>query len=287
MAWETLNLGTSANSGDGNDLRTAFTIVNNNLNYLKTSSITTLNVAGDGIDILEYTPNSNILNARKLKNGMDIAIGLDSDGSVVISSTARVSSDTAPTLSGNLNTGTFEIHHYADGKYQNLKLNDIIIKRNVANTEAIISSDIPLRIIANDSIISIDSNVFAKTISATNITGPTNGLHTGNVSGNVTGNLTGSSTGLHTGNVIGNVTGTVSDISNHSLKALIDVSDDNPTTNDILRWDGTQYKPASLSAPLYTTVEIQALSAHTGMIVFNTDTNKFQGYNNTTWVDIA
>ena len=64
------------------------------------------------------------------------------------------------------------------------------------------------------SIVSRDAsgNFSAGTITATftgNVTGNTNGVHTGAVTGNVTGNTNGVHTGAVTGNVTGNVTGDV------------------------------------------------------------------------------
>lgn len=49
------------------------------------------------------------------------------------------------------------------------------------------------------------------------------------------------------GNVTGNVTGQVSDISNHNLEDLANVSSETPDTNASLIWDGTFWKPKYLS----------------------------------------
>lgn len=288
MIWETLNLGTSANSGDGDDLHTAFTTVKNNLDYLKSYSINTINNSGNGTPLLRYVQGSNTLSALSVTAGNNINIGLDSTGnSLIISSIANLVSDNAPQLSNTLNTNGYEIHNYSDGIYKNLKLNDVIINRTVSNTEAVISSAIPLRFSVGTGIISFDNNINAKGIVATSIAGPTNGLHTGNVVGDVSGNLTGVTTGLHNGNVIGNVSGTVSDITNHSISQLNDVAETVPTIGHTLVWDGTQYVPSTITALNVTDIQRDAIIPMGGMLIFNTDTNKFQGYNNTSWVDIA
>ena len=64
---------------------------------------------------------------------------------------------------------------------------------------------------------------------------------TGNVTGNLTGNVTGNVVGNVTGNLTGNVTGTVSDISNHSINALSDVTITSTANGDFLRWSGSQW----------------------------------------------
>ena len=64
---------------------------------------------------------------------------------------------------------------------------------------------------------------------------------TGNVTGDVTGNVTGNVVGNVTGNLTGNVTGTVSDISNHSINALSDVTITSTANGDFLRWSGSQW----------------------------------------------
>ena len=68
---------------------------------------------------------------------------------------------------------------------------------------------------------------------------------TGNVTGNVTGNLTGAVlgnvTGNVTGNLTGNVTGTVSNISNHGINDLSDVTITSSADGDFLRWTGSAW----------------------------------------------
>ena len=44
---------------------------------------------------------------------------------------------------------------------------------------------------------------------------------------------------------IGDVTGTVSDISNHSLSGLSDVTSDTPSTGQVLKWNGSAWAPGS------------------------------------------
>ena len=73
------------------------------------------------------------------------------------------------------------------------------------------------------------------------VVAPLTGNVTGNVTGNLTGNVNGNITGNLTGNVTGNVTGTVSDISNHGINALSDVTITSSADGDFLRWTGSAW----------------------------------------------
>jgi hypothetical protein len=83
-------------------------------------------------------------------------------------------------------------------------------------------------------------------ITATQISGVINGPFIGNLTGNVTGNLTGNVTGDILGDLTGNVFGQVSDISNHRLLDLSDVSDSTPNLGQALIWNGTEWSPESV-----------------------------------------
>ena len=47
---------------------------------------------------------------------------------------------------------------------------------------------------------------------------------------------------IATGGITGNVTGQVSDLSNHSLSALSNVSDTVPNTGQVLKWNGSEWE---------------------------------------------
>lgn len=76
-----------------------------------------------------------------------------------------------------------------------------------------------------------------------NLTGNVLGNLTGDVTGNVLGNVIGNLTGNVLGDLIGNVTGQVSDISNHTIGELSNVSSsaDSATIGDVLYWDGSAW----------------------------------------------
>ena len=81
----------------------------------------------------------------------------------------------------------------------------------------------------------------SSTVTFAGVTAPLTGNVTGNVTGNLTGNVNGNITGNLTGNVTGNVTGTVSDISNHGINALSDVTITSSADGDFLRWTGSAW----------------------------------------------
>ena len=70
---------------------------------------------------------------------------------------------------------------------------------------------------------------------------PLTGNVTGNVTGNLTGTVLGNVTGNVTGNLTGNVTGTVSNISNHGINDLSDVTITSSADGDFLRWTGSAW----------------------------------------------
>jgi hypothetical protein len=286
MTWETINLGTNANVGDGDTLLAAFSKVSNNLEYLKTSTISSFLTIGTGVSILDSTADST-LSLRSLSPGNNMSI-VNNNGTIVISADTSLQLDSSPILGGNLNTNGHEINHSINGIYSDVKINDVIITS--INNTATILTDNNLTIQSTNGLINLNSNIIARNISALSVIASTNGLHTGNVVGNVTGNLTGSTTGIHVGPMTGNVTGTVSDVTNHSISELNDVSEAIPNVNDILSWDGTKYQPITIMSlstivKSFTTIERDMLTPVTGEIIFNITDNKFQGYTTDSWVD--
>jgi hypothetical protein len=74
-----------------------------------------------------------------------------------------------------------------------------------------------------------------------NLTGNVSGDVNGNITGNVTGDLTGDVTGNVNGNLTGDVIGTVSDISNHGISDLSDVTINDASDGDFLRYNGSNW----------------------------------------------
>lgn len=280
MAWAELNLGTNSNVGDGDDLRTAFTKVKDNFVFLKQYSIETIDNIGGGQELLNLsTPNE--IACKTILSGNNINLTSDYATITISADDPTLSQDPSPTLSGNLNTNGFEISNPTLAGYGAVKINDIIISKDLEDTR--IATDESIHIVSNNGRIFLDSQVQANTITAIRFDGPTSGLHSGTVIGNVSGNVIGNTTGTHVGNVIGNV----SNIDNHSIRGLSDVSDIVPNQGDILKWNNGDYIPGPLILPTFTTAERDLLTALTGMLIFNTTTNKFQGYTGSDWADLS
>ncbi len=106
----TLNIGTYANDGTGDDLRTAFikikdtlTLINSNLGAMDAASL------GTGASVVA-TPSKvdNVLKFKSITGTSGITV-TNTANTVNIAGTFQVISDTSPQLGGNLNIGTHNI----------------------------------------------------------------------------------------------------------------------------------------------------------------------------------
>lgn len=111
MAIQTINLGTYANDGTGDDLRTAFQKVNANFAELTT----TINVntavnlgAGEG---LFYQKNVNVLEFKSLVSDDNSVVITSDNDTVNLKATPHVVEDTAPELGGNLNLNEHYVYN--------------------------------------------------------------------------------------------------------------------------------------------------------------------------------
>ena len=101
MPIQTINIGNYANDGLGDDLRTAFEKVNANFNLLNTTDTTAAANVGTGSGIFAQKSGTT-LQFKSLKSGSNIT--LSSDGtSITINGSGNLSSETSPSLGGNLN----------------------------------------------------------------------------------------------------------------------------------------------------------------------------------------
>jgi hypothetical protein len=100
-----INLGNYANDGTGDDLRTAFTKVNNNFNVLfGEAAISNADNLGDGTAIFADKNDSTLnLEFKTLKANADGSIVITHDANTVtFQSITKLASDTNPLLGGNL-----------------------------------------------------------------------------------------------------------------------------------------------------------------------------------------
>jgi len=111
MDLQTINIGSYANDGTGDDLRSAFQKIKANFDTVSTSAITSGENLGIGTHIFAGVSETNAFQFNTIKNGDGISLSLV-DGTITISSTGSFSQ-----LSGNLNlngnsitgTGTINI----------------------------------------------------------------------------------------------------------------------------------------------------------------------------------
>lgn len=292
MSIQTVNLGTYANDGTGDDLRTAFEKVIGNFDYLDLIKVE------DGENLGLTQPNTHgvyadvdgvTLQFKSIKQGDNVTI--TSDGSTItirpVDSINAVEEDPNPRLGGDLDTAGYNIfsqglpldiyvnnnllslYNYdtATGDFLPLSLNGIQLLGNNFNTPGtstigtyigdglVIRSDLDFVLESTNGTIYLNGPVEANSsITATDFIGPltgnvlgnTTGTHTGPTIGNVTGNVLGNLTGDVTGTLFGNVQGQVSDISNHFLRDLGDVTSNPPGVGNVLAWNGTAWNPVAL-----------------------------------------
>ena len=101
MPIQTINIGNYANDGLGDDLRTAFEKVNANFDLLNTTDITAAANLGTGTGVFAQKSGTS-LQFKSLIGGSNIT--LSSNGtSVTINGSGNLSSETSPSLGGNLN----------------------------------------------------------------------------------------------------------------------------------------------------------------------------------------
>ena len=101
MPIQTINIGNYANDGLGDDLRTAFEKVNANFNLLNTTDTTAAANVGTGSGVFAQKSGTT-LQFKSLVGGSNIT--LSSNGtSITINGSGNLSSETSPSLGGNLN----------------------------------------------------------------------------------------------------------------------------------------------------------------------------------------
>ena len=322
MAIQTVNLGTYANDGTGDDLRTAFTKVIDNFDYLdliKVEDGENLGLLQPGTHGVYADVNGTTLQFKSIKQGDNVTI--TSDGNTItirpVDSINAVEEDPEPQLGGDLKTNgrsiysedlpleiyvknsNFNLYAYnsTNGTYRPLNLNALTLTGNYLgapgtsllqtrtddNLQIQADKDLTLTTVSGKIFIqgplesnNIISASFVGNITG-NLTGNSVGTHTGPVIGNVFGNLIGNVDGNVTGNVTGNVFGQVSDITNHNLEALANVSSDVAGLGNVLTWDGSQWVPQPIPpVTLDSLVDVELLTPSQDQIL---------KYNGVKWVN--
>jgi hypothetical protein len=213
MTIQTINLGSYANDGTGDDLRTAFQKVNANFVTLNTTTIVGAESLGTGAPIYAGSVSAgsgSTLNFQSITAGPNLIIQWDGS-TITLSAPNSIDSlqqDTNPHLGNNLNLNSHSINGTGN--------------------------------------INITGS-----ITATDFIGPLVGNVTGDVTSagtSVFNNISASGTVIaneFSGILHGSVVGQISDLSNRKLADLGDVSNTTPIRGYALVWDGTQWAPSA------------------------------------------
>lgn len=284
MTIQTVNLGSYANDGTGDDLRTAFTKVNSNTEELDLTRVVSAVNLGLGAEIFKDKVNKN-LQLRKINAGINITVTQNANDITIATpdSINNLVEDTSPQLGGNLDLNNFNILGTGNVDIDGVVIADeftgnLVVRNANLTIEAYnsISSDYNdvsvngLTFSGNNKISSginnistavgdglvIDSNLQLILTSANGVLVDTDLTVSNGIQGNLTGNVTGNVTGVVTatagssliGSVTGNVTGTVSSIGNHDLEDLADVSSATPTVGQALVWNGSAWAPNTITS---------------------------------------
>lgn len=244
MAIQTINLGTFANDGTGDDLRIAFEKVNSNFTEIDNSVVVNGQNLGAGTGLFAGK-SANVglgenLTFKSLVGGQNITLNSTTDSITINAATliTQVADDQSPQLGGDLDLNNYAIVNYASpGVFGTIQLNGLRINQTgnivtvgnfVFNQSLVIDSGTSLTIDAGTDII---LNVGP----GGNITVTGEVFFNDNINADVIGSLT--------GEVVGTVYGTVTDISNHDLSDLGNVSSAAPSVGNALIWNGIEWAP--------------------------------------------
>ena len=276
MTIQTVNLGSYANDGTGDDLRTAFTKVNDNTAELDLTRVVSAVNLGLGAEIFKDKVAKN-LQLRKINAGINITVTQNANDITIATpdSINNLVEDTSPQLGGNLDLNNFNVLGTGNVDIDGVVIADeftgnIVVRNSNLTIEAYnsISSDYNsvsvngLTFSGNNKISSginnistavgdglvIDSNLQLILTSANGVLVDTDLTVSNGIQGNLTGNVTGVVTATAGSSLIGNVTGTVSSIGNHNLEDLADVSSATPTVGQALTWNGSAWTPNTITS---------------------------------------
>lgn len=297
MAIELVDLGELINDGTGDDLRTAFLKVNNNFAEIEQrlpDSISGVNLGTEGEGIFSSAVGS-VLNFKKVAVGSNLTVSSDAN-----KITLNINLDQDINLNGDITANTFNGAFNGDFSGTltgNLIGNADTVTNGVVTTElytnpswivsldgskitgtvnADIQGNFVGSVFADDSTLlvdgvnsvlrglhigSLEGDVIGNTAGTHtgSVFGDTTGFHTGDVLGNVVGDVTGNINGA----VTGNVTGTVSDIGNHILSDLGDVSETTPLLGQALVWNGEIWEPETVATGTGSGFNVDGGSAST------------------------
>jgi len=142
MTIQTINLGSYANDGSGDDLRTAFTKVNSNFSFLNaTAAIASGTNLGAGAGVFADKNGTNLEFKSLTSTGNSVAI-TSTASTIDLEAVTTLSSDLVPTLGGDLNLngyytygGDSQTTVYGHSVPANTVLNSLLIESNNLNVD--------------------------------------------------------------------------------------------------------------------------------------------------------
>ena len=278
MAYQALGLGSTANDGTGDDLRTGGDKINDNFVEIYTKIGTGSALTADTVALLAaaQTFTNKVLTAPSI-NGV---VGGTTTSQTITTLTAGSITGASGNFDINPATQILEIQGDGDASSSGVEGQ---IRLNCSNNNhgqtikpqphsAGVTNTMLLPAGASSTLVSLVSTdtLTNKTLTSPTITG------TGAIAGTFTGNITGNVLG----NVTGNVTGTVDGIVGGTTPAAVTGTAISGTSMAVTGTAG------AMTLNTVTTTQRNALTAAVGMIVYNSTDSKIQAYAGSAWVDL-
>lgn len=242
----TVNLGNYANDGTGDDLRTAFEKVNSGFTELDLTRVVSAENLGTGSPIF-FDKDGNILRFRSIKAGLNVSV-VYNDDEITIGANSGLNSleeDTSPSLGGNLNTNGYNL--YSEGQPLEIYVADEFL--NIYNYDSSNGDYLSLQInglvVSGNSLINNGVTFLGTFVGDELAIIPDLDLTLGSVNGliYVQAPIISNSSIIATSFI-----GQISDISNHNLAELNDVSDSEPFEGQALIWNGNVWAPSTVGS---------------------------------------
>lgn len=132
MPIQTINLGNYANDGTGDDLRTAFTKVNDNFALLDAEvNINSAENVGSGVGVLKQV-SSGVVYLKTLRSDNGSVVITNEANTVNIESLSRLNTDPAPNLEANLSLNGYAVTGPGD-------LQATVFNHNIANIHNVLA----------------------------------------------------------------------------------------------------------------------------------------------------
>ena len=273
MAYQALGLGSTANDGTGDDLRTGGDKINDNFVEIYTKIGTGSALTADTVALLTaaQTMTNKVLTAPSI-NG--VVGGTTTSQTITTLTTAGITgtggaleitaaNQVVEIQGGGSNSGAITLNCE-----QNSHGQKIIAQPHSAS----VTNTLTLPAGGNQELVGTAAiqTLTGKTLTAPTITGAgaIAGVFTGNITGNVQGNVT------------GNVTGTVDGIVGGTTPAAVTGTTISGTSIAVTGTTG------AMTLNTVTTTQRNALTAAVGMIVYNSTDSKIQAYAGSAWVDL-